>query len=207
MVAAKLPRGTYPGGNLMHTSPTGISRRRILKLGIGVAATGAVGAILAACGGGTATTAPTAPAAATTAATTAGGAAPTTAATATKAAAGAATTAPTMGTAPAATAAASAMALDNGRRHGGRDHCPNAENAEKRQRGQADLVARDGWREWRGGFQPREPVQRQPDRYIRAGHLSGQLRRHPVEVPQWFAVEKPAEPHPDVRHRRALHGG
>jgi len=71
------------------TSPTSISRRRILKLGIGVAATGAVSAILAACGGEAATTAPAA------VPTTAAGAAPTTAATATKAATGAATTAGT----------------------------------------------------------------------------------------------------------------
>ncbi len=93
----------------MHTSPTGISRRRILKLGIGVAATSAVGAILAACGGETATTAP---AAAPTTAATAAGAAPTVAATATKPAAAttAATTAPTTAAAPVTTGGTSATA-------------------------------------------------------------------------------------------------
>lgn len=93
-----------------------LSRRRILKLGLGAAASGAVAAILSACGGGTtATTAATvvatkaasgataATGGATTAATTASGVA-TTAATA---ATGGATTAATAAT-PAATAAGSA---------------------------------------------------------------------------------------------------
>lgn len=92
------------------TSPTSISRRRILKLGIGVAATGAVSAILAACGGEAATTAPAAvpTKAATGAATTAGTAAAGT--TAVTGATGAATVAPASTMVAAASSGAATMA-------------------------------------------------------------------------------------------------
>ena len=91
------------------SSQSRLTRRNLLRLGVGTAATGALAAILSACGGGsaTATTAPAATKAATTGATT-GTTAP---AATTASSAAAATTAPAAGaatTAPASSAASGA---------------------------------------------------------------------------------------------------
>lgn len=92
----------------MTETPRTLSRRSLLRGFAGLAATGAAGAVLAACGGEAATTAPTPAAAAPTTAPRA-----TTGATAAATSASAATTAPAAMTAPAATTAATPAAASN----------------------------------------------------------------------------------------------